>query len=275
MLERAYVPEHVVGLMASISTGEPFLIDDYLCFAGDAWVILVGYPLQGDFSGEAFGEVLGRLVKRFRPEDLWFIAPEVPASAARYCQKRDRDRYYTLGLERFAVGQQLARVVKRASRELAVTRTRQILGAHEELISEFLQRETPGPRVSALFLRMRDYVRQSPTALVLSARRNESPDGRLSAFYVVELAARSFATYVVGCHSKASYVPGASDLLFLEMVNLAREHGKRYIHLGLGVNEGIRRFKEKWGGAPSLPYEFCEYHRGGPPLPLSLSSKLA
>jgi hypothetical protein len=24
------------------------------------------------------------------------------------------------------------------------------------------------------------------------------------------------------------------------------------------VNEGIRRFKEKWGGVPSLKYEMCE-----------------
>ncbi|MFZ3090961.1 MAG: hypothetical protein WA240_10125 [Nitrospirota bacterium] len=32
------------------------------------------------------------------------------------------------------------------------------------------------------------------------------------------------------------------------MINLAKEHGKGYINLGLGVNNGIRRFKEKWGG---------------------------
>ncbi len=31
------------------------------------------------------------------------------------------------------------------------------------------------------------------------------------------------------------------------MINLAKEHKKGYINLGLGVNNGIRRFKEKWG----------------------------
>lgn len=275
VLERAYVPEHIVPLMASISRGEPFLIDDYLCFAGDAWVILVGYPLEAAFSGEAFASALGRVVKRFGPEDLWFIAPEVPPAAAHYCQSRERDWYYKLGLERFEVKPELTRLVRRASRELQVARAREILGAHEELIGEFLEREHPTPRLVALFLSMREYVRQSPTAVVLSATRHGPGDGRLSAFYVVELAAREFATYVVGCHSKAAYVPGASDLLCLEMVSLARERGKSYIHLGLGVNEGIRRFKEKWGGTPFLPYQFCEYHRGAPPLPASLLSKLA
>jgi hypothetical protein len=34
-----------------------------------------------------------------------------------------------------------------------------------------------------------------------------------------------------------------------------------FLHLGLGVNAGIRRFKEKWGGAPTLAYEFCEWRR--------------
>jgi hypothetical protein len=48
------------------------------------------------------------------------------------------------------------------------------------------------------------------------------------------------------------------------MIELALREGKEYICLGLGVNSGIRRFKEKWGGKPFLAYEFCErrYKRG-------------
>jgi hypothetical protein len=43
------------------------------------------------------------------------------------------------------------------------------------------------------------------------------------------------------------------------MIELTRGHSKNEINLGLGVNEGIRRFKEKWGGVPFLTYEECEY----------------
>ncbi|MBA4424082.1 MAG: hypothetical protein C0390_13460, partial [Syntrophus sp. (in: bacteria)] len=50
--------------------------------------------------------------------------------------------------------------------------------------------------------------------------------------------------------------------LFLEMIHLTREHGKSTINLGLGVNEGIRRFKKKWCGKPFLRYEFCESRYG-------------
>lgn len=63
------------------------------------------------------------------------------------------------------------------------------------------------------------------------------------------------------------------------MINLAREYGKGYINLGLGVNEGIRRFKEKWGGIPFLRYEFYELslskdYSGRFELPERLMSKL-
>jgi hypothetical protein len=106
---------------------------------------------------------------------------------------------------------------------------------------------------------MPDYVSNSPTACVLNARDKK---GKLSAFYVIELGAKHFSTYVLGTHSKKHYVPHASDLLFLEMIKLSREHRKNTIDLGLGVNQGIRRFKEKWGGVPFLPYEFCECSYG-------------
>jgi hypothetical protein len=106
---------------------------------------------------------------------------------------------------------------------------------------------------------MPDYIGRSSSAWMLNARDKA---GRLCAFTVVELGAKDFSTYVLGSHSKKHYVPHASDLLFLEMINLTREHGKNTIHLGLGVNKGIRRFKEKWGGKPFLRYEFCERRYG-------------
>jgi len=46
------------------------------------------------------------------------------------------------------------------------------------------------------------------------------------------------------------------------MVNLAQSEGKKTINLGLGINKGIRQFKEKWGGVPFLPYASALVHRG-------------
>lgn len=271
VLEKAYVPEHIVRLMTLVSGGEPFLFERYLLFAGEDWAIVVGYPLEGAFRGEDLERAVGDAWKRFRPETLWLIAPELPGALARPSDERESDNYYTLDLQRFEMKARLGVIIARASRMLSVEKGREISTAHQELIAEFLERERPAPKVRALFLSMADYVPRSETAVVLSASDKE---GQLTAFYVVELAPRNFATYVVGGHSKHRYVPGASDLLFFEMVKLAREREKSYIHLGLGVNEGIRAFKTKWGGIPSRRYEFLGRRRAWPGIPEALASKL-
>jgi hypothetical protein len=68
-------------------------------------------------------------------------------------------------------------------------------------------------------------------------------------------------------------VPGASDLLFNEMVKLAQSEGKQAINLGLGIHPGIRRFKEKWGGQPFLAHNSVLIHRK-PALLGKLANKL-
>ncbi|HYL82368.1 MAG TPA: hypothetical protein VEU07_16240 [Candidatus Acidoferrum sp.] len=245
--------------MTSVSRGEPFLTDGFLRFARDDWAILVGYPLSRKFVLEDLSRIIAATLERHRPEYLWLIAPEVPPAFAPVCRERESDQYFTLGVQGFAPRPALKRIVARAGREAVVERGPRIENDHQQAISEFLERDRPGPRIEKLFLSMADYTAASADVVVLTARRK---GGEVAAFYVVDLEADQFATYVVGCHSKKHYVPGASDLLFAEMLAVAREQRKGYIHLGLGVNAGIRRFKEKWGGAPSLRYEFCEHRQG-------------
>ena len=258
-LTRAYVPEHVVSLMALISKGDPFLIEEHLGLAKENWLILVGYPLDRNYSRERCGQILKQAVESFRPEYLWFIGPEIPPVLLESCQERQTDHYYRLDLSQARQKPSLLRMAHRAARGLIVERGRSMTGEHKALISELLTRETLPARIRELYLAMPDYVGRSATALTLNAL---DQTGRLCAFYVVELGARDFSTYVLGAHSKKHPVPHASDLLFLEMINLTREYGKSAINLGLGVNDGIRRFKKKWGGQPFLAYEFCECRYG-------------
>jgi hypothetical protein len=257
----AYVPEHIVSLMVSVSRGEPFLTANFVYYVGNNWLIFVGYPLDDALSPDACEAVLKDLRKRFRPEYLWFIGETIPPSLASNCTERESDQYYKLELSSFKIRNDLRRALRTTSPSLRIERSRTMSRQHAELSDEFISRENPSPRIKAFYLAMPDYVSQSPTAVVLNGW---SDKGDLSAYYVVELGAKTFATYVVGCHSKKHYTPHASDLLFLEMIRLSQESGKTSIHLGLGVNPGIRRFKEKWGGVPFLKYEFCEQRAGHP-----------
>jgi hypothetical protein len=255
VVAKAYVPEHIVSLMTLISQGDAFLSEDYLGFAKDSWLIIVGYPLGRPFSGESCGRMVEQAVQNHRPEVLWFIGPELPPSLQDGCTERQSDQYYLLDIARTAQKSALLRTAAKAGQGLALERERVFSREHEQLVMEFLSRTDVSPRVRALYLAMPGYVGHSPTAWTLSARDR---GGRLCAFVVVELGAATFSAYLLGAHSKLYDAPHASDLLFSEMIKLSQECGKTAINLGLGVHAGIRRFKEKWGGKPALRYEFCE-----------------
>lgn len=95
----------------------------------------------------------------------------------------------------------------------------------------------------------------------------------LVAFNIVDMGSADYAFYLFNFRSVTENVPGASDLLFYEMVSLAQSKGKGAINLGLGIHPGIRRFKEKWGGVYFLPYASALIRRQPPELK-SLFDKL-
>ncbi len=110
-------------------------------------------------------------------------------------------------------------------------------------------------KVRELFIKMPYYVGPATHSIILNVWDR---DRNLATYYIVDLATKDFSTYIIGCHSKKTYTAGASDLLVSEMIDLSLKYDKDYIHLGLGVNRGIRQFKKKWGGVPALRYEMCE-----------------
>ena len=254
ILQNAYVPEHVVGLMTYLSGGEPFLIDDHFCCRKEDWIIVVGYPLNRDYQEATLVSVLEKVKKGFGPGSLWVIAPRLPLTFEKKWQERESDHYFTLDIKTDKVPRDLKRTLGKARNLVRIERSRITGGAHRRLSQEFIERAKPHPRIKELLFRSLDYVGHSEKALVLNAwdKHNE-----LSAFYVIDLSAQAFSTYVIGCHSKKNYAPGASDLLLFETIQISAEMNKAYIHLGLGVNEGVRRFKDKWGGKPTLPYEMA------------------
>jgi len=255
ILTHAYIPEHTVVLMTSLSGGEPFLIDDYFCCRKNDWVIFIGYPLKQEFVFDKFEMVLEKVKKKFRAVRISLIAPELPQHLDTRCREKNSDTYYTLNTKSPVIGSAVKRNLRKAEQLLTVERAVHMGDVHHQLIQEFFERVSPPLRVKELFLKMPQYVSSARYAFVLNAWDSKQ---RLAAFYVVDFTAREFANYIIGCYSKKKYILGASDLLLSELIKMSTEYGKGYVHLGLGVNSGIRRFKEKWGARPTLSYKMCE-----------------
>ncbi|WP_157212162.1 hypothetical protein [Desulfomonile tiedjei] len=269
ILHGAYIPEHSIPLMVGISGGEPYLINGYFFCRVANRIILIGYPIGRDFDADDFRNTIEMVKSKYDPIHIAFIAPELP-SGWFACSEHESDEYLTLQLEQEIPGR-LKTVAEKAGRQVSVEVGKAFTQYHKELGMEFIERVSPPPRIRALMDRMEHYLASANDAFLLNAWTAE---GELAAFYVLDLWPAEFATYVIGCYSKEPYVPYVSDLLFLEMIKLSRAKGKTYIHLGLGVNEGIRRFKRKWGGVPSRKYELCELAVRQPRIAESLMSYL-
>ena len=82
--------------------------------------------------------------------------------------------------------------------------------------------------------------------------------GRLVAFDLADFGAGKYAFYMFNLRDSKQHIPGVSDLLLSHIIERAREQGKRYLNLGLGINSGVAFFKKKWGAVPFQPYNAWE-----------------
>ncbi len=261
--DHAYIPEHTVGLMVHLSGGDACLCDDCLCFLRRSWLVVVGYPLSRQADPKGLEAMISRLADRYSLRRVSLIAEELPDALLPRVYDRQSDAYFTMAADEPELPATVRRNLGNARRRLTLDRADCMEKEHVELFGAFLKRSAPSQRVYTLIERLPAYVAATTSALVLNARNHK---GRLNACYVVDLSTATFANYIIGCYSKSDYVRGASDLLMWETLRVARQNNKRLLHLGLGVNDGVRRFKEKWGASPTLAYEMAELHVGKPSL---------
>ena len=216
----------------------------------------IGYPLSGEYAHDSFERALAaalrRVPKRLEGVDCWAIGPDLPARLAGHVT--DRDTFYILPCDA-PVPARLRRPVEIAAEKLTVREGRDFTPAHRRLWAEFMNRAVLPPNVRGLFART-GAVLDTPGLRLLDA---VDAEGNLAASLLLDDAPRRFCSYLIGAHSRTHYTPHAADLLFAHMLRSAREADKEYVHLGLGVNDGIRRFKTKWGGRPALPYVMASW----------------
>jgi Uncharacterized protein conserved in bacteria len=252
VLKHAQVPEHSPAFMSAMSGGRFFMQGDYCFLAAQDWLMALGYPLHTPYSPSAFEDALYAALRQTGAWDCWCIAPELPPRLVPH--EVDADDFFILPATA-AVPARLRRPLERARACLRVDMTTNFSPHHRRLWAEFTARTPLGPNVCELFART-EQVMGTPDLMLLNAWDEEN---RLAACLLLDFAPKPFVSYIIGAHSRSPYTPYASDLLFATLLDETRRHGKDYIHLGLGVNEGIRRFKRKWGGTPALSYRMAAW----------------
>lgn len=252
VLQHAYIPEHLVHYFTAIADAEPHLISNYLCYQGRGTLSFIGYPLAKDFEEEEFRRALQESLEELEPERVSVVSPiklEVDPLAV---LSRESDFYLLLHIEKIRLKKKLRNQVRSASSKLGVAPAR-FGEEHIALVEKFLSRGIDEGR-RRIYESLGDYA-SLDEPLLLEAKNASG----LAAFSIFDFSRGDFGFYMFNFMSRTNYVPGASDLLFWEFIREARARGKLYINMGLGINEGVARFKLKWGGERWLRHELCSY----------------
>lgn len=251
----AYVPEHLVDYVTSVSGAEPHLFDQFLCYTRGEVLIFIGYPLGEIFDEKRMESCLDLAIKSLKPGIVSLVSPASNTIRQRIIREGS-DSYYRLELDAFTAPPDVRNMVRRGARELFVEMVKSCGEDHASLIEEFLSSHKVSEETRHIVGKIPEYLASSNTATLLNARNKE---GALVAIDVADYGSKDYAFYMFNFTSRKNYTPGASDLLFSEVIAQARKQGKRFINMGLAVHEGIAFFKKKWGGLPFLNHEFILY----------------
>jgi len=252
--QQAYLPEHLPEYVEAIAGAESHLLENRLCYTRRNHLIFIGYPLGGDRQDNP--SAYEAACNLFQPSTAAIIAPQIWELTDSF-ETQPLDAYYRLKIPVGPLAPGVAYMLRRAEKELTV-HNGQFGKEHRQLIKDFIAGHVLSDQQKYIFKNIKRYQKRSATSRLLEVRKR----GRLAAFTIVDLGSADAAYYLFNFRSARVAVPGASDLLFREMVSLAMAAGKKILNLGLGINAGIRRFKEKWGGAPFLSYAAAMVQRG-------------
>jgi hypothetical protein len=255
VFDHAYVPEHVPDYVTAVSGAEPFYSSGYLHYVKEGHLTFVGYPLGETPAPGRLQRALNDAILVRKPAQVAVIAGHTPSLSMKGIAQEEDD-YFRSTLSNWKMPQKVRNMIHRAAQEVSTTEEKSLGEEHGFLIASFLEKHRVSGALRLIFEKIPVYVSSSPTARVFSARDKES---RLVAFDVAEFGARDYVFYMFNFRNPERIVPGVSDLLFHEIMKEASALLKEHVNMGLGVNRGIRFFKEKWGGRPFLAYRYGLY----------------
>jgi len=270
VIPQPYIPEQIIDYFEAISGLRAKMYGRYLMYTDADTSVVVGYPIQGEFNEEDVAKIVRELLSIQKLENIIVIAPRLPAHLK--FDEVKSDNYYRTALPVSVMGKRLRYMVSRASRELTIHLGKNLTKDHRSLIEDFLKRPDIQESTKYICSRLEYYLSRSNTVKVVNAYKR---GGGLAGFDIVDLPPGEYSFYMFNIVSRRdNYVPGVSDLLLHYLLKISYESGKKYVNLGLGTNEGVARFKMKWGATPFLSYQYGIIRKTRIPKILDLFSKL-
>lgn len=250
--QNAYIPEHLIEYVCSISEAEPCLFEGYLYYLKGSHIIFIGYPLSKEFSETEASDILLEILNKYKIKSAAVISPKNLKFKGQTIIENS-DSYYILELSKLSLTEKLKNSIKRAKKELTIELSKKFTPSHSSIIEEYINTKKFDEYTTHIFQKIPRYIYTSKTSLLINAKNKNNS---LVGFNILDLGSKNYAFYMFNFISKKSYTPGVSDLLMFEMTEITKKEGKEFINLGLGINQGVLFFKKKWGGKFFLGYQF-------------------
>ena len=263
---QAYVMEQVAAYVVAAGGMRALPADTCMTYEDRERCVIVAYPPEYDPArapapsaqtrASALNAAVQKALARCRCASVTVLAPEKPAAAPADAAVRT-DAYAFLPVPLPAPGAKLRNMLRRAERECAIAT--EIMGEdHESLLRSFCLSHALDAGTRTIYANIGRYLASSPDAVLFTARAVD--DARLLALAVGEYASLTTAFYMFAARAP-SCPPGVADALLREVAREAERRGHSQLNLGLGIDEGIRRFKKKWGPACFVPYVETAWRR--------------
>ncbi len=258
---QALTPDQLLGYVHSVSGARSQLLGEHILHMQGEHAILVGYTPQYAHDTNSLEDAVKALSSIKDTEDIQRIsvlAPVRPVCAPTHATHTE-DFYYILPFP-FTLRQHsnVHAMYKRAQEHIYITQQGNEdthsadavwTSAHQELMLHYIRRPDVSKEMSAIFQRLGMYCRV-PQVRLFSAYDHIS--GELLGYTVGDFSSWQTAFYMFALR-KNTAPPGVAEALLYALIQEAEKRGYTSCNLGLGINDGIRFFKEKWGAKPTLP----------------------
>lgn len=245
----AAVPEQVVAYVTAVSGSRPRRIRSCVGYQSGVELVLVGYPIHNPTDEQAMAEAVNEALRIPGLNRITVIGPACPPQVPAGCRYSE-DFYSFVPVPPPPPGQKLRNLLRRAGRELTVEKNRLWGEGHAALVGRYLEERAFDPGTVHILRNIPKYLTASSGSLIFSARKS---CGRLAAFAVGEFSPLRTAFFMFCFRDPTQAPPGSTDLLVSALFDEAGKRGHTRLNLGLGINDGVRFFKRKWGESMKLP----------------------
>ncbi len=270
---QAITPDQLMFYVSAVSSVESELVGDYVVhWQGNACVI-VGYNLENPHDTSRLDDIINYVIKK-EAQSITVLAPIRPKSAPQDAISSKEDAYWFLSLPFEKPSDKLKNMLTRAEKDVYISQKSgesAWTGAHQELMLNYISNKGMEPALCSILQGIEKYLLSSSQVEIFSAY--EQKTGTLLACSIADFSSFSSAFYMFAFRQEQCKVPGVADIVLFALLEEAKKRGYSQCNLGLGINDGIRFFKKKWGAKPSLAFVQTQWKVSGKNTKKSFFSK--